>query len=460
MDFHVESHHGRKPAIRQKYEIKVVGIEQSFALNIEQHTRRTNDVDTDEVHITNTSRVSFTSLYGSDPTEKLAEGIEAVVGASYIVEVNGKSISLTAKTKGAPRTLSVPEISLDAESGIDVSLRVVQEGQFASVYVKRNFKNKIHIPRTTQSSSYRVPKVGDQLLLVDSVGDRDHTFTRNVIAVERDAKCTCDILTLNEPIDRIDQTSDRHEGLGIVNVDPHQTNYRPAFEKTKVYLRNPNYWDDLRGGKVKHDFAKPIQPNMWDMKEISKKIIDDLVSKTRNPHLDNQFKFFGTHFHWTEYRELLQPIWEQFGEYLTEDLFVLTSNVNRPDYLIHIDYDHVEKDRPVVGSLTWPVYNCDENSVTIWHDVDVDGIPFYPYYDDMGKDPRRLIDGPDIGLWESDRYYFNSENFNPIILNHKEWHGVYNNSSQVEDRIILQWRFRPDLTWQEICDITKSIQIG
>jgi len=175
-----------------------------------------------------------------------------------------------------------------------------------------------------------------------------------------------------------------------------------------------------------------------------KPVVEEIISR-----LDpSKFQYYGTFFHWKEFEDLLKPFYTKFGEYLCDDLFVLKSSVKRPDYLPHIDYDEIERDKPVVGSFTWPASNCNKDTTTIWYECLKDGERIYSY----GKQDVVIVNET-LELNEIDRYTFDTKEFNSIVLKHDDWHTVYNESGSTNDRMLLQWRFKPELSWDEIRNI-------
>jgi hypothetical protein len=98
--------------------------------------------------------------------------------------------------------------------------------------------------------------------------------------------------------------------------------------------------------------------------------------------------------------------------------------------------------------------HCNENTITVWYDAVYNGNRIFQY----GKEGLTITD-TDINLIEKDRYSFNTEKWNSVILNHENWHTLYNNDESYNERILLQWRFKPGLNWKEILKITKKIHI-
>lgn len=434
IDCKIEQHYHRKFATYQKYRIKVPSLSNKFTINVELiiEDNEANNQQYAEIVIHKNCKISFTNLYNSNPFEKLYKGLDAILNPYYIVEIDGEDILLTAKVKGKVPSIQTPKIIIDSLEVIDI-----QSGRDTEIFVTK--PNEIHLPKTTFGVNYKVPKIGDVVYLIDSVvSERDRTFIRTVTNVIEKGPCTCDILTLDLPIDRLNN-KDRIDGIGLQRPAGISNNYTASFDKTQLWRRKDNFNQLLNLGRPTGACSKPIG-NFMNMQPIVKEIMSRLDRNT--------FSYFGTHFHWKQFEDLLKPMHEKYGEYLCDDLFVLKSSADRPDYLIHIDYDEVHKDMPVVGSFTWPALNCTKDTVTIWYECLENGNKIYKY----GKQDV-VITNEDLSLKEIDRYYFDTEEFNSIILKHNDWHTVYNESKSKEDRMLLQWRFKPHLSWDEICNI-------
>ena len=438
VDCNAEQHYHRKFATYQKYRIKVPKLENCFTVNIEliMEENEANDSKYAEIVVTKNCTIIFNNLYGSDPLDKLYKGIDVILNPYYIVELDGEDISLTAKIKGRVPSMQTPKVVIDC-------LKIIEEqsGRDTQIFVTK--PNEIHLPRTTFGDTYVTPKVGDVIYLIDSVKSyRDRTFIRTVDKVITAGPCTCDIITLDLPIDRL-SSDGRVDGIGLQQPSAISNNYTASFNKTQVWRRKDNFQQLLDSqGTHTGKCSMPIG-NFMNMKPIVSEIMNRLDPRT--------FSYFGTNFHWKTFQDLLQPMYDEFGDWLCDDLFVLKSSAARPDYLLHIDYDEVYKDMPVVGSFTWPALNCTKDTVTIWYECLNDGKKIYSY----GKQDVVITD-TNLVLNEIDRYVFDSEEFNSIILKHDDWHTLYNNSNSMEDRMLLQWRFKPHLSWDQILTISKS----
>lgn len=442
VDCKVEQHYHRKFATYQKYRIKVPTLSDRFTINVDlvMEENESNDSKYAEIVVTKKCTITFNNLYGSNPFEKLYKGLDTLLNPYYIVEIDKQDILLTAKIKGKVPSIQTPKITID-------NLLVVeeQEGRDTEIFVTK--PNEVHLPRTTFGNTYTPPKVGDVIYLIDSVvSKRDRTFIRTVKDVTINGRCTCDILTLDLPIDRL-TNEDRVNGIGLQKPVAISNNYTASFDKTQIWRRKDRFNELLESQGIHTGLCtKPIKDFM-NMKLVVAEIMNRLDY--------NSFSYYGTNFHWKEFQDLLQPLYDKFGEYICDDLFVLKFSSDRPDYLIHIDYDEVYTDMPVVGSFTWPALNCTKDTVTIWYDChDVENKKIYDY----GKQDVVITD-ENLILTEIDRYVFDTEKFNPIILKHNDWHTLYNNSKSKKDRMLLQWRFKPTLSWEEILKITKDIQV-
>lgn len=446
VDSSVEQHYTRRFATYQKYRIKIHSdLKDSFCLNIKLiiEENEANDPKYAEITVNKSCIINYKRLYNSDPFDKLFKSIDLVLNPYYIVELDEKDILLTAKVKGKTPSMQIPCIVVESN---DINIEVIneQEGSDTNIFVTK--PKEIHLPITTFGKNYKIPKINDVIYIIDKVkNDRDRTFIRKITNVKQNASCTCDVLTLNLPIDRLDN-NERINGIGLQKPSAISNNYTASFEKTELWKRKDNYKEILEKQKnVTGSCVIPIG-NFMNMKPIVDEIITTL-DKTK-------FQYFGLKFHWTEYETLLRPFYQIFGEYLVDDLFLLTSSNNRPDYLIHIDYDDIHTDMPVVGSFTWPAANCTPDTTTIWYDCYKDNEKIYKY----GKQDVVITD-TSLVLKEKDRYSFDTNNFNAVVLKHNDWHTVYNESNVCQDRMLLQWRFKPTFTWEQIQKIVEKSNV-
>ena len=457
VDCAVESYYHKTFASYQKYKLSDIETSDNFNIKIDliHETREANDINYAEITVKKHCELTFNKLYGSESALiKLVKGLDVVLGSYYIVELVNEEIILTAKQKGSVPNIVTPKIYIHSMSGISFDLVVTHYGTDTDVYVPNSKRNQVHLPITTFGPNYVCPKIGDRLIFIDSVvNDRDRTFTREVTNVKKHADCTCDVLYLDQDIDRLETNHKRIDGLGLIKPKFYSNNYTANFDKTKVYKRKDNYETILATRGI--STGKCIVPigNYANMKEVAPRIVKEFIANSENPHLSAKMNYFGANFHWTDFKTELQPIYDEFGEYLCEHLFLLTSNRSRPEYLVHIDYDHVHTDLPVVGSFTWPVLNCNSNTITIWYECELDNKKIYEY----GRQDVVITD-PNIKMQEIDRYYFDTEKWNAVILKHNDWHTLYNQQNVEENRMLLQWRFKPNLSWEEITNLTKRLQ--
>lgn len=438
VDCRAEQHYHRKFASYQKYSIKVPTLPNKWTIdvNLIMEDNEANDPRYSEIVIEKNCKISFNNLYSSNPFDKLVKGLDAILNPYYIVESDNNNIILTAKVKGKVPSIQTPAVQIDLLEVVEL-----QKGTDTEIFVMK--PNEIHLPRTTHGANYKPLKVGDVIYLIDSVKeDRDRTFIRTVTNIVENGYCTCDIITLDLPIDRLDNNN-RVNGIGLQSPAAISNNYTASFEKTQVWRRKDNF-DQLLLVQSNPTGACTIPiGNFMNMKQVVEEIMKRLDY--------NKFQYFGAFFHWKEFEELLKPFHDKFGEYLCDELNVLKSSKERPDYLLHIDYDEVEKDMPVIGSFTWPALNCDPRTITVWYECLKDGKKIYKH----GKQDAVITD-ENLVLNEIDRYSFDSNLFNAIILKHNDWHTVYNGDTSGNQRMLLQWRFKPDLTWDEIKKIVQN----
>jgi hypothetical protein len=435
IDCSVEQHYHRKFATYQKYRIKIPDLSNHFSIDIDLiiEENEANDSNFAEVVISKKCNVTYNNLYNSNPIDKLFKGLDAILNPYYIVELDSNNdIILTAKIKGKVPSIQTPKI-------LSNKLTIIEEcsGRDTEIFVSR--PNEIHLPRTTFGKNYIPPQKGDIVYIIDSVvNKRDKTFIREITDVIQNGKCTCDILTLNLPIDRLDNT-DRINGIGLQRNPAISNNYTASFSKTQIWKRKENFKDLLLQNQHTGKCVKPIG-NFMNMKNVVNEIINNL-------HHDS-FSYYGTNFHWTKFQTLLLPFYKKFGQFLCDELFLLKSSVNRPDYLVHIDYDESKKNLPVVGSFTWPALNCTKDTITVWYDCYKNNEKIYRH-----GEQDKVITNNELRLEEIDRYIFDSEDFNAVLFKHNDWHTLYNTTSTKKERMLLQWRFKPELTWEKICEI-------
>lgn len=454
-----ESHYHRTYSCYQKYVIRNINFFENRAeitiklLHLQSAERNTEYA---ESVVYKTATLIISKLYDTPLITSFFRALEIALNAYYIVELVDGEIHLTAKIKCKVPNILIPEIEISGhDGGISFEFHQTQAGFDTTIHVPNHCRNIVHLPRTTFGDGYSQPKVGDRLIFIDSVNsDRDRTFTREVIGVTPHAACTCDVLTLDFPIDRMDDDLNRLSGLGLQRPVSHSNGYTASFDSVKVYKQKSNYAEILEyRGEINNECIRPfIDNNYANMKDLSKSIIQKFLVNSENPHLHHSMSYFGAHFKWYDFEEELRPIWDQFGEYLCEDLFLLTSNKHRPEYLVHIDYDFDDPTQPVVGSLTWPVLNCNKNTVTVWYSALKSGTEYYG-----SGNQTSVITDESITLIEKDRFYFDTTEFNPAVFKHCDWHTLYNSDNVVDNRMLLQWRFKPNLTWDEILNITQIL---
>lgn len=433
IDCRVESHFNKTFATYQKYRIKDILVDSDFEVDVYlEHSDELKDYA--EIVVEKKCTIKFKELYGSDPFEKLYKGIDVAVGAYYVVDIEDDDIIMTAKHRGKVPSISIPSLYLVCRN-CAMTLEAERWGEDTHVFVPKDKKKNIHLVKTTFGETYKTPEIGDRVIIIDSVENRDRTFTREVVLVEEHAKCTCDIITLDLPIDRIHANTKRIDGIGLKRWVNDSNNYTARLDQTQIWKRKNNF-EKLLSHNANQTGSCYIQINNFlNMKDICKSILKKLDFK--------EFDYFGQTYHWSKFSEL-KPMHDLFGDVLCDEVFFLTSDKNRPDYLVHIDYHETEKDTPVVASFTWPMLNCDSTSTTIWYDCYNNGKQIFEY----GKQDVTIVDSMD--LIEKDRYHLSSDEFNSIILKQDDWHTVYNNSNTLDTRILFQWRFKPGISWDQI----------
>lgn len=445
IDCKVEQHYHREFASYQKYELMVGTLPDKWniSINLVMEDNEANNPKYSEVVVSKNVEICYNNLYNSDPFNKLYKSLDAVLNPYYLVEISeDETILITAKIKGKVPSIQTPKIEMKADD-FNFKLFVKNEGIDSQIYVTK--PNEIHLPRTTFGENYKPPEKGDIVYIIDSVSfERDRTVIREIVDVEKNASCTCDVITLNLPVDRL-PTKNRITGIGLQMPTSFSNNYTASFDKTQIWRRKDNFHKILaeQSNQTKTCFVE----------------IQDFGMKDKIPHIissldKSDFQYFGAMFHWKKFESLLKPIYDMYGEYLREHLFLLKSNLDRPDYLLHIDYDEIEKDKPVVASLTWPAGNCNSDSITVWYECLDNGEKIYK----KGKQDVVITD-QSLELKEIDRFVFDDDKFNPIIIRQDEWHTVYNNSKSSNDRMLLQWRFNPNISWEKVLEITKEIHL-
>lgn len=449
MDCNAEAHYHKTFATYHKYAIQNINFlddkwEILFCLEHEQ--QEANNPKYAEIVIHKDVKISYNNLYNSKKIDKFYKGLDAVLGSYYIVELIHNEIILTSKNKGKIPNIITPTILIKSCKGIEFDIKTLQYGKDTDVFVPNHKKNVIHIPHTTKGKNYQLPKIGDRLYIIDSIdNEQDRTFTREITKITDNASCTCDVIELDLPIDRLEQSHIRNDGLALLKPRYNINNYTANFNKVQLWKRREDFKEYILNRNQSTGICTKQIGNYANMKEISTKIVNDYISK-------NRFKYYGATIHWQEYKNDLQHIYNDFGNYLCEHLFLLKSSKDRPDYLVHIDYHHEHPEIPVTASLTWPVLNCTDETLTVWYDAFLNDESIF----ELGKQ-NVTITNDEIRLVEKDRYSFNTKTWNSVILNHENWHTVYNNSDDTNERMLLQWRFKPGITWEEILDLTKKI---
>lgn len=443
VDCSVEQHYHRKFATYQKYRIRLKSSfdnEFEVFVNLIMEENEANNPKYAEVVVSKNCKIKYKNLYNSDPFDKFFKSLDTILNPYYIVEIDSTDIVLTAKVKGKVPSIQTPAVEIYSNN-LNIELIDEQKGTDTQIFVSK--PNELHLPRTTFGKNYQVPKPGDLVYVIDRVKkDRDRTFIRKITNVKENAKCTCDVLTLNLPIDRLDNNG-RINGIGLQTPNAISNNYTASFDSTEIWKRKDNYKEILKNQtNITNTCAIPIG-NFMNMKSV----VDEIIKAIDR----SKFQYFGTKFHWTTYESLLKPFYDKFGNYLREDLFLLTSSANRPDYLIHIDYDNDEPDKPVPGSFTWPALNCTNDTITVWYKCFDGDNEIYTY----GKQDVVITDTK-LRLKEIDRYFFDSNKFNAAVIKQNDWHTVYNESESTNERMLLQWRFKPTITWSQIQDILQE----
>ena len=444
VDCRAEQHYHRIFASHQKYILQVDVLPNNWRLDVELliEANEANNAKYAELTVNKIARIEYNNLYNSDPFDKLFKALDAILNPYYLVEIDDDyRIVMTAKIKGKVPSIQTPSIELRTKD-FPFKLETIKVGKDSHIYVSK--PREIHLPRTTFGESYKVPKKGDIVYIIDSVSDeRDRTVIRKVVDVKENGPCTCDILTLDLPVDRV-PTNNRINGIGLHLPTAISNNYTASFDKTQLWRRRDDFDEILKkqANITQTCFVPIIDHN--NMKSAVQEIVNTLT--------ESDYEYFGAMFHWKKFEHLLKPIYDRYGEYLRDHLFLLKSSLDRPDYLLHIDYDEIDKDMPVVASLTWPASNCNAESITVWYDCLENGKKIL-------KKGRQdvVISDESLKLVEIDRYIFDSDKFNPIIIRQDEWHTVYNNSKSQEDRLLLQWRFKPDIPWERVLEITRDI---
>ena len=237
IDCRAEQHYHRTFAKYQKYLIKIPRLSlNNWTINVELiiEENEANDPKYAEMVIEKNCTLSYRNLYDSDPIDKLIKGLDALLNPYYIVEAQGDDILLTAKIKGRVPSIQTPSVKIDMFDVVEL-----QAGCDTEIFVMK--PNEIHLPKTTFGNNYKPPKIGDVIYLIDSVKDeRDRTFIRTILEVETHARCTCDVLTLDLPIDRL-KNDRRINGIGLHTAAAISNNYTASFDKTQIWRRKDNF---------------------------------------------------------------------------------------------------------------------------------------------------------------------------------------------------------------------------
>lgn len=435
VDCSIEQHYHREFASYQKYTLLVGNLGSAFKINVNliMEENEANDHLYAELVVHKSCTIEYNNLYNSDPYDKLVKGLDAILNPYYLVEVFDNEITLTAKVRGKVPSIQTPAIEIQSDE--NVKLINKNSGTDTLIFVTK--PKEIHIPKTTKGLHYQIPKIGDVIYLIDRVkSDRDRTFIRTITNIVENGRCTCDILTLDLPIDRLDNNH-RIDGIGLQTPAAISNNYTASFKNTELWRRKDNFNQLLNDqANMSGECYIPIGNHM-NMQNVVNQIIHQLDF--------NQFKYFGGFFHWKQFEDLLKPFYSVYGQYLRDELVVLKSSAERQDYLLHIDYDEENKDMPVTGSFTWPALNCTPDTITVWYECLQNGERIYSH----GKQDVVITD-QSLVLNEIDRWVFDTDKFNAIVFKHDDWHTVYNNDKSGDTRMLLQWRFKPEFSWNDI----------
>ena len=453
LDCRAESSHSIRYAQPQEYLLSFQKLHDRFAMSL---TLKFNNYSQGTFSFLGDlrSEIQFTNHYESSLFEEMQKVLENTIGRYYQIIRSGKSqFCLRSVLTGQCPSPTVPQLLIESDD-LCFELEEIQKGRDCFIFIKKQHRNIIHIPRTTMGPNYKSLKIGDRILLIDSLSDYDVALSRQVVGVELSASCTCDVITLDRDIDRIEENEKRLPGLGLRRPPASATSYCADFEKVTIFKRKENYRQILMDRSTEETEGKVYQcfdPSLLSV-EAAKEIVTSVLSSSSNPWLaDQKVQFYGCAFSWKRFKHLLEPIYSMFSNYLEDECVVLTSNKNRPDYLVHIDGfpESVFK-----ASLTWPVDQCSEGeNLTIWYDVTYKGNPICSAHERN----RTIKNKSGISMVEIGRYLFDSELFNPIIFRHDRWHTVYNMSTSEDVRALLQWRFKPEFPWEKIIELTQEI---
>lgn len=451
VDCSAESSYSIRFARKQRYRLTLLDLEPSeisvqFAVQFDSA-----DPKYSEVVLQTLFELRVKDLYGVDLVEGFRRGIEKALGTFYQIEKDqANGFVLIAKEAGPAPSARVPLISIRGSTGVRIEIIEEEAGRDCHIFLDREKKHIVHFPRTTFGLHYKTPKIGDRLYFIDSVGSRDVSFTREVVAVEIAAKCTCDVLHLDLPLDRLEADEHRIDGLGLRRPPASALEYCADFNRVRVFKRKPNYKQILRSRRPLNQGSCCVElRDEFGLREGVAEIQNALYPECRSPHLSDRTGFYyGTAFHWERFRKVLEPVWTHLGPYLESELVVLTSNKNRPDYLVHIDGGV----NPFTASLTWPIDHCNEETISVWYDIRR-GDQRLEYQ----MESRILTDGRNVEMTEIDRFVFKNSPFTPALLRHDVWHTVYNNSDQVAVRSLLQWRFKKSISWDRALSLVESL---
>lgn len=457
LDCRAESAHSIRFAKKQGYEMRVIKPLDQFNLKITlkfsnynpSYFAFKNDFVTD---------IRFKNHYNCDVLSELQKMLEGTLGQHFQIVRESNRFLITSLQAGSVPSQTSPELYLASDT-LEFEFQETEKGSDCFIFIKKQHRNLLHIPKTTMGPNYKLLRIGDRVLIIDSLGKSDVTLSREVIRVQQNAECTCDIITLDRDIDRLEEDEVRLSGVGLGRPAASSTFYCANFDKVSIFVRRANFREILKDRKpttIQPDSKSlfiPIQKSILPQ-NVAENIVDSMLSRSQNPWLaDQKVHYYGTSFPWKIFKKDLQCIYELFEETLEDNLLILTSNRNRPDYLVHIDGfpEDVFK-----ASLCWPVKNCaKEDNFTIWYDV------FHKekLLEAAFERNRTVKAANEISFREIGRFQFDSFSYNPVLFRHDKWHTVYNLGNSEEVRSLLQWRFKSHLTWENVQRLTQKIQI-
>jgi hypothetical protein len=120
---------------------------------------------------------------------------------------------------------------------------------------------------------------------------------------------------------------------------------------------------------------------------------------------------------------------------------LLTNGSSHSRFYVHIDG---RPDDGSPGGINWPLFNCDEQSTTVWVE------PVEEKYFEVSANSFTLE--PDVET--RDIYTYNHRDEQPVLFRSDLWHYAVNETKKKDWRVIIKWELYAD-SWDDMIDEFK-----